>query len=224
MAVDAGKDISVICVSYKRYRQIHVLVNSFLCQTMQNWDLLIIHDGKDERMREEVSPYTDSYKNIKYTETGKRYNDYGHSLRELGITMAGTPYLMMTNDDNYYVPKYLEIMFNAINKHTLDFVFCNMVSSHMFRFAEKPPDDIYTNLMQTLEGHYIQPIYNVINSIPKKHCIDIGNFIVKSELAKAVGFRDKGFNGDGTFVEDLMSRYKGNIRVGKVNQVLFVHN
>lgn len=220
----SGKDITIICVSYKRYREIHVLINSFLCQTRQNWELVIIHDGRDAQMRGEVDTYTKWYDNIKYMETDKRYNDYGHSLRELGINIAKTPYLMMTNDDNYYVPKYLEVMFSVINTHNLDFAFCDMVSSHMFRFKKKPPDDIYTKLIQTPEGHYIQPQYNVIRSVPKKHCIDIGSFIVKSELARAVGFSDKGFYGDGTFVEELMSQNQGKIRVGKVNQVLFVHN
>ena len=174
-------------------------------------------------MRDELAPYTDKYQNIKYEETEKRYNDYGHSLRERGVKQADTSYLMMTNDDNYYVPKYLEIMFDGINTHNLDFAYCDMVSSHGFKFSKRP-SDVFTRVTRTQDGYYVQTPYNVIRSVPKKGSIDIGNFIVRSQLARAVSFRDKGFAGDGTFVEDLMTQNQGKIRVGKIKQVLFVHN
>jgi hypothetical protein len=221
---EVNQEVTIICVAYRRYREIHVLINSILCQTVNNWKLLIIHDGHDGKMEREVGHYTKKYETIEYLETDRRFNDYGHSLREIGIRMVETPYLMMTNDDNYYAPKYLEYMFHAIKEKNLDFVLCNMVSSHDFLLAEKPPFPIYMNLFQTVDGSYKQSPYNVINSIPKKHCIDIGNFIIKSEIAKSVGFREKGFCADGTFVEDVMSLYEGKIRVGKVDKVLFVHN
>jgi len=218
------KEITIICVSYKRYQQINVLINSLLCQTLSNWKLLVIHDGHDARMGREIKRYTTEHPNIKYMETDRRYNDYGHSLREIGIKMAETPYIMITNDDNYYTPKFLEYMFETINEHNLDIVLCNFVSSHDFSFLEKPPSEIYTNVLQSPDGKYVQLAYNVINSIPRKHCVDIGNFIVKTPLAKQAGFRDKSSAGDGTFVEDIMSLNSGRIRAGKVHKVLFVHN
>jgi len=218
------KEITIICVSYQRYKQIHVLIHCLLCQTLQNWRLLIIHDGKDEKMRREVQGYIDEYSNISYTETDKRYNDYGHSLREIGINTTQTPFLMMTNDDNYYAPKFLEFMFDAIKQLNLDFVLCNMVSSHEFRFSGEPSHDVYTNVTRAPDGTYTQAPYNVIHSIPQKHCVDIGNFIIKTSLAKAVGFRDKSFAGDGTFVEDVVRQNTGQVNLGKVHKVLFVHN
>lgn len=217
------KDITIICVSYQRYREIHVLVNSMLCQTLQNWELLIIHDGEDAQMRDELAPYLEKYPQIKYMETETRYNDYGHSLRERGIELVDTPYLMMTNDDNYYVPRFLEIMFSGIRQHGLDFAYCDMVSSHSFKFVTKP-SSVYTNVTRSADGSYFQAPYNVLRSEPRRRAIDIGNFIVKSKMAKSVGFKDKGFYADGLFVENLMDRYKKSIRSGKVNQVLFVHN
>jgi hypothetical protein len=218
------KAVTVICASYRRYRKIHVLIHALLCQTLQNWKLLIIHDGPDERMRAVVQPYTDRYAEISYLETEQRHNDYGHSLRERGIGLADTPFLMMTNDDNYYAPVFLEIMFGGIEKHGLDFAYCDFISSHSFAFKSEPDPEVYTNIARNTQGQWVQAPYNVIRSKPHRSAIDIGNFIVRSEMAREVGFRDKGFAGDGTFVQDLMERYRGSIKAAKVNQVLYMHN
>ena len=64
----------------------------------------------------------------------------------------------------------------------------------------------------------------VLQTYPRKLMIDIGCFIVRTALAKQVGFRDKTHNGDGTYVEDIVSRFGQTMRIGKLNKVLFVHN
>lgn len=226
----ANKEITVICVSYKRYRHIHVLINAFLCQTLDNWKLLIIHDGHDEKMEQLVGAYQKQHDNIQYMQTDQRYNDYGHSLREIGLHRADTEFLMFTNDDNYYAPKFLEYMFEAIRRDQLDLVLCNMIHSH------KNP------------GKYKQDDYHLFDSYPKRKYMDMGNFIVRRELAQEVGFADKSYTADGVFIDKLIERYNvvnlighwkwrlylwltqkkkagaRTLRVGKIDRVLLVHN
>ena len=200
------KEITIICVAYKRYKNIHVLINSFLCQTLDNWKLLIIHDGPDSVMQEILKKYADENDNIDYMFTDVRYNDYGHTLRDMGIQKSDTEYLMLTNDDNYYVPVFLEYMFKSIHANKLDFALCNMIHSH-----NNP-------------GVYFQQPYELFKSFPKKNYIDVGNFIVRTSIAKEVGFNDRSFDADGTFVDEIMHRYTGKIRIGKLDNVLYVHN
>jgi GT2 family glycosyltransferase len=224
------KELTVVCVSYKRYREIHVLINSLLSQTLQNWKLLIIHDGLDAQMEAEVKPYLERYPDlIRYQSTETRYNDYGHTLRKMGIEMADTEFVLLTNDDNYYARKFLQYMFDAIREQKLDMVLCNMIHSH------KNP------------GAYKQLDYNVFDSYPSIFYIDVGNFILRTSHAKAVGFNDTSFNADGVFVEDVLKAHnvkslipslrhnlrflfrkddptKKTLRIGKVDRVLFVHN
>lgn len=201
-----AKEITIVCVAYKRHRNIHVLINSILCQTLENWKLLIIHDGPDPEMHDILDKYSEDHDEIEYIFTDTRYNDYGHTLRDMGIQKADTEFLLLTNDDNYYAPVFLQYMFKLIRTNNLDFVLCNMIHSH------KNP------------GVYTQPPYTLFESFPEIKYIDMGNFIVKTEMAKAVGFRDKSFGGDGTFVEDIKQRYHGRIRMGKLDNVLFMHN
>jgi len=52
---------------------------------------------------------------------------------------------------------------------------------------------------------------------PNMGLIDIGCFIVRTDIAEQVGFRNKTFFGDGTFVEDIKKKFGQSIRVGKLN-------
>lgn len=204
------KDITIVCVSYKRYTKIPVFIHSILCQSLQNWKLHIIHDGYDQEMDDLLRPYHEEHPEISYEFTPSRHNDYGHSLREIGIQKADTEYLLITNDDNYYVPEFLKLMFQEISKEQLDMVLCDMVHSHL----------------KVMEGgmSYDADQYGFFRTFPKKYMVDIGCFIVRTKLAKRVGFRDKSFIGDGTFVEDIIAAVGDSIKIGKLNKILFVHN
>ena len=102
----------------------------------------------------------------------------------------------LTNGDNYYAPRFVEFMFEAIDKHHLDVAFCDIVHSYTYRF---------------------------FRTRPFRNYIDMGCFIARSAAAKSVGFRDKTFTGDATYFEDLLTLSR-RLVVGKINKVLMVHN
>jgi len=197
--------LSIVCVSYKRYKEIHVLINSILSQTCGAWELIVIHDGPDENMRHLAETYVRSDARIRYFETKDRFNDFGHSLRDWGMTLANGDYLLITNDDNYYAPTFVEYMLRAACQDELDFVLCDMVHNHRF------------------PGRYRSLPYEVFVSVPRKHFIDIGNFIVKSSIAQKTGFKGRDFDADGDFV-DAIIRQNPRLRLGKVHKILYVHN
>jgi hypothetical protein len=206
----AGKEITIICVAYKRYKKIHVLIHSLICQSLDNWKLHIIHDGYDQKMDELLAPYRDKYPQIRYEFTTTRHNDYGHTLRDIGIEQADTEYILITNDDNYYVPEFLKLMFAEISQADLDMLLCDMVHSHLDSGQK--------------EMRYQADTYGFFSTFPKNFKVDIGCFIVRTVLAKQVGFRDKSFTGDGIFVEDIIAAAGEELRIGKLNKILFVHN
>lgn len=203
------KALTVICVAYKRYRNLPVLIHSFLAQTLQNFKLIVIHDGYDSQMASLLTPYREQYpEEFDFCFSQQRYNDYGHSLRDMGIQLAQTEYLLITNDDNYYAPKFLEYMFMPILQQPEDppeIVFCDMIHSHMNPGVSR------------------QLPYNPFPTRPERNHIDMGCFIAKTALARQVGFRDKGFAGDATYFEDLV-RAAGQPRIVKIPMTLFVHN
>lgn len=193
-------DITIIVSTHKRLPALGVLIGSFLCQTHQDWHMVIIHDGPDD----DFLVFSERYQGggrFRWIQTAERYGNWGHELRSIGLNHVGTPWLMWTNDDNYYVPTFLERMLEAAGEHDLDMAICNMLH----------------------DSHGGQEnYYHVLDAQLERGKIDIGCFIVRAEMAKQVGFNGRDYAADWQFVSELLETC--NPRVGKVSEVLCVHN
>jgi hypothetical protein len=201
-----NKEITIVCVSYKRYELAPILILCLLAQTRKNFKILMLHDGPDEIMEEIFFKFKEKHPGIfDYYFSPERYNDYGHSLRDIGIKMADTEYILITNDDNYYCPDFLEIMFNAISQTGASIAMCDMVHGHNFPGGRK------------------QLRHTFFETFPQINSVDMGCFIAKTSFSKQVGFRDKSYAGDATYFQDLINVAQGAIFV-KIPQVLFYHN
>jgi len=201
----SNKLITIIIPSYKRYRNLDVIINCFLCQTCDDWDILVVNDGPDEIKREQMKKYSDLYNNIKYIETDKRYNDWGHTHREIGLKKSTGKWSLITGDDNYYVPIFIERMKETILENPESgFVYCDFVLDH-------PRKGIcYNKYMDT--------------KIKFTH-IDIGSFIFKTDIGKKVGYKHKDFNADWKFVRRYRKRMLENgLKDVKIAQTLYIHN
>jgi hypothetical protein len=134
-----------------------------------------------------------------------RYNDWGHTLRQKALDCIDTEFVLITNADNYYVPRMVEYAFEAINKYSLDLVHWDMIHSHYYPGGRDLID------------------YSLFKTLPAPRSIDIGSFIVRTTIAKAVGFQYRSYDADGIFFSNLLS--SGLIRrIGYVDRVLFIHN
>jgi Glycosyl transferase family 2 len=200
-------DIEVLAVAHRRYGELKVFVQSFLNQTAENWRLSVYHDGPDDRIAAVMQPFLEqAQERVALTVTERRYDDFGHSLREIGLRSVACQYVLITNGDNYYVPRFVEIVTRAIEQTDADVVLYDMIHSHA-RPGGRP-----------------LPPYSLFETSYSRRNIDVGSAVVRAELAKAAGFRDKSHDGDATYFEDV-ARIKGApLRICKVPQVLFVHN
>lgn len=193
------KTLAIAAVAYKRPDSLPILIHSLRVQTIADFTLTVYHDGFDEEMEQVFVYYKEKYEDFfDYKFSDERYNDWGHSLREIAINEATSPLLLITNDDNYYCPTFVEDMINQLKTTESDLVICDMLHSH----------SNYKKYFRTY---------------PKSGSIDIGAIVAKTELAQIVGWRDKSFGGDGTYCEDLLYSKPG-VKVSKVKKTLFVHN
>ena len=203
-----SKDVplTIGIVTYQRELQLRVLLSSLAAQSEMNFEVIVIHDGPRRETRELIESFSPELPfELIYIETPARFNDYGHSLRQLIIDRCETKYLLLTNDDNYYVPIFTQEMIGALQEENLDVLFCNMIHSHVFPDLPNPFG------------------YQLLEAEPRRRRIDIGCFIFKTSLGKNAGWRDKGFEGDATFFEDI-TKQRPTVSIGKMNKVLFVHN
>ena len=204
---DASARLSIVIVTYKQHSALNCLLASLDCQTSQVFDVLVLHDGPDALSRSVVEQYSGGREGRwKYFESETRFNDYGHSLREMGIRMASNDYLLITNGDNYYSPRLVEYIFSAVDAEPLDVVMWDLVHSH------NDP------------GGNGNPSYSAFSTYPMYRRADIGAFCVKSELAKLVGFRDRTHDADWTYMYDILEKTDRPVRIGKIRKVLMIHN
>ena len=78
------------------------MLASLLAQTDKDWQAQVIVDNPGINVKGYLTVPIDS--RIKYTVLDKRYNDYGHTPREIFKQQSEAEYLIMTGDDNYYTP------------------------------------------------------------------------------------------------------------------------
>lgn len=200
--------IHVIAVAFQRIGELKVFVQSLLNQSRNNWILTVIHDGPSDEFACIMSDFKNQAKNqIEYCSTDIRYNDYGHSLREIGLKNIRGDYVLLTNADNYLIPKAVEYLTLALNENKTDVVIFDMIHSH-----NNP-------------GGRPQPPYCFFQTQYQRFSIDIGAAIVKRDLAEKAGFRDKTHDGDASYFEDVAkAKGEAGISVCKIPRVLFVHN
>ena len=197
--------LEIICVTYSRPKELRVLVGSLACQTNLSFILKIIHDGPSVETRECVVDLQKVYPEITiiYQETEKRFSDLGDSLRDKGLMDSVYEYVLLTNDDNYYVPVFVQEIQEMIEQESADIVYYDMVHSYAFLHSPNPIP------------------YQLLITEPRLNSIDIGSFVFKGQLGKTVGYHARSNNADGLFFEELKAT---GAKITKIPKVLFVHN
>ena len=189
--------IEFVIPTYNRPHQLMGVISSIFSQTSPNWKIHVVADGVYDGYQK-VKDYYYGDERIRFTELNGPHKDWGHTPRNYGLEHSTEEWVVMTGDDNYYMPVFVEEFLNVVDKDT-HFVFCNMVHN-------------WTNKQ-----------YLVINSIPKLGGIDIGNFMSRSDLAKKIKLDVAIEQSDGLFVEEYLRKYnQGTIK--KINKPLYVHN
>lgn len=200
--------IHLVAVAFEKFGPLKVFVQSIINQTRDNWILTVIHDGPNQEFNSIMKDFQDQKPSqIEYFTTDKRYNDYGHSLRDASLSMLKGEYVLLTNADNYFIPRAIEFINEVFINHEPEVVLFDMVHSHQY------------------PGGRDLPAYSYFETKLERFSIDISAAIVKSSLAEKTGFRDKTHDGDASYFEDLIRlKFPESLSTIKIHRVLFVHN
>ena len=85
-------------------------LESLARQTFEDFEVLLFHDGPLSRPLPELARFP---LKIRLGVTPQRFNDWGHSLRDLGIHHARGDYIVHFNPDNVLYPHALETLDRA---------------------------------------------------------------------------------------------------------------
>lgn len=102
---------SIIIATYNRAKLLPRAVESILDQSFKKWELLIVDDGSADDTRLVVQQYEDPRIHYYFKE-----NEEKSRARNYGIERAKGKYLCFLDDDDYYLPAFLESMYAEIQK------------------------------------------------------------------------------------------------------------
>lgn len=192
-----------IIPTYNRIEPLRAMLSSLKSQTNSNWGAYVIIDMTAEQSMKNFPETTNLlnedwiYNDDRFfiSFMSKNHNDWGHSLREIGKQQSKADYIVMTGDDNYYTPNFVEELSKAVVNHP-GMVYWDMVHSHYH--------------------------YQYFKCTPAYNQIDMGAFATRTDLAKQIKLNTS-YAADGEFVRDFNAKFPFEKKV-KIEKVLFVHN
>lgn len=188
--------LTIIASSFKRHESLECFLSSLKCQTNKNFNTIVINDGEDN-----VSRYIcdkSGLANLKYVEVPFA-GDWGHTPRNYGLGLSETPWILLTNHDNYYVPVFIEEIYSKILPNNIDLVTYNAI-------------------------HNMGAEYLALYPQLKRGYIDMGQFISRRNfLINCGGIPSSKYDGDGILVETMVQQ-NPTLRHAHIDKFLFVHN
>lgn len=187
--------VTFIATVFNTYPQI---ISSLLLQTHQDWELILIHDGPSSNG---MKSYIPKDPRIKYIETKERKGNYGHPLRQWALNEFELgDYTVISNADNYYTPVFCEYMLKGFKRsHTAVASYCT----------------------ETVHSY---KAWQVLPAKLQRGFLDCGAVMVKTEVAKEIGWRDiESHSADWIYFADIATKYSWRSFV-PVKGALFVHN
>jgi glycosyltransferase involved in cell wall biosynthesis len=189
--------IEFIIPTYNRPHQLMTVISSIFSQTSDKWKIHVVADAIYPGYQK-VKDFFEGDNRIVFTELDGPHKDWGHTPRNYGLEHATEEWVVMTGDDNYYMPVFVEDFLSVVDENT-HFVYCNMIHN------------------------WTQQQYLHINSIPKLGGIDIGNFMTRTSLSSTMRLNTKNEVADGIFVQEFLAKYPTGV-IKKINKPLYVHN
>lgn len=189
--------------TYNRPNQLMMAIHSIYSQTADNWKISVVADAPYNGL-EKIMNYFTGDDRISFTILeGGPHNDWGHTPRIHGMMNATEEWLVMTGDDNYYLPCFLDA-FNYFVDDNTNFIFCDLLHNY---------------------GNYV-PGRSELRKIGNRYeGLDIGCYATRTKLAQTIKFRRELHWADGQFAADYWSthcREQGNIK--KIDGIYYIHN
>lgn len=111
--------VSIIMPAHDSEKYIGEAIESVLCQTFQDWELIVINDGSTDRTEEIINRYRardGRIKYIKYAETKGTWR-----ARVEGIKRSEGRYIAFLDSDDVWIENKLERQIEFMRKECVDF-------------------------------------------------------------------------------------------------------
>lgn len=193
--------ISVIVPVYNSEKYLHRCIDSIICQTYKNLEILLIDDGSTDSSPEIIDEY--AQKDVRIKAIHKQNSGTGPT-RQYGIEHCNGKYVAFVDNDDYIVPTMYEKMMNAVIENNADYCACQ------FNYQYSDGSLLYDNSKIDIN------ILGVHNSIKFSHFLynksgyengvvcSIWNKLFRKDLL--IGIKSKNGRGEEEEVNDYVNR------------------
>ena len=113
--------VSVIVPVYNVEKYLRQCLDSIVCQTLENIEIICVNDGSTDNSYTILKEYANKDSRIQIID--KDNSGYGHSMN-LGIQRSTGEYIGIVESDDFAKPEMFEVLYNIATSHDLDVARC----------------------------------------------------------------------------------------------------
>lgn len=172
--------ISIILPVYNAASSLDACIQSVLCQTCPDFELLVIDDGSTDGSSSIIRKYESRDSRIRCI---RQENQGVAAARNTGLSAAVGTYVTFIDSDDRYTPDFLSRMLSAAEHHHADLVICGytkITGNHSCNFSVprafyENKDAFLTDFIPLYEKSYLQVPWNKFYRVSSiRHPFPIG--------------------------------------------------
>lgn len=110
--------VSAVIICFNDEEFLQEAISSVICQTYDNWELLLVDDGSTDDSPRIMQKYVEKYpQKIRYLEHENHRNRGKNASRNLGINHAQGDYIATLDSDDIWLPEKLEQQVEILNQY-----------------------------------------------------------------------------------------------------------
>ncbi len=113
--------VSVIIPVYNSEKYLKQCLDSVVCQTLKDIEIIVINDGSTDTSLQIIQEYANKHKNIK---TVNKQNEGCYKARNVGLELAVGEYVAFLDSDDYVENSIYEILYLKAKETDADIVSC----------------------------------------------------------------------------------------------------
>lgn len=158
-------DISIVLPVYNAEKNISVLIDSVINQTITDWNLIIVDDGSSDNTLDIIQKFSNTDRRITIF---SQKNSGPATARNFGISKVKTPYITFIDADDKIREDYLELLLYPIKENPI----IDLVCGGYYEQNQFNPDGIalhdftaYKDQKMIDQSIFIQNLFNGLTGV-----------------------------------------------------------
>lgn len=136
---DLPPEVSIVTATYNRHLALEQTIRSVLDQEEQNWELIIVGDGCDERTGECIRRFDNP--RIRYVNLPARFGEQA-GPNSVGVEISRSPFIAFLNHDDIWFASHLRLALEQLRQGDCDLYISRAAFVHASRLRQAAEGDL----------------------------------------------------------------------------------